>query len=65
MTKGVYSWVSYSFKSKHKNMLQEIVFVVFLNGVENKLLRCLLNSGLRVCLIWGHYYSKYKQTAPT
>lgn len=63
MTQGVYSWVSYRYKSKHKNMLWETVLVVFLNEFK-KLLRCYLNSGLRVCLIGGQYDSEYKQTAP-
>lgn len=43
-------------------MLWEMLFILFLNGVKNKLLISLLNSGLRVDSILRYYYSVYKQT---
>lgn len=61
MTKEIYSCIPYGCNSKYKTVLWEIFFVVFLNGVKNKLLRSLLNSGLRVDSILGYYYSAYKQ----
>lgn len=64
MTKGVYSHIPYGCKSKYKIMLGEILFVVFLNGVKNKLLKSLLNSGPRVDSILRYYYSGHKQIVP-
>lgn len=63
MTNGVYSQIPYGCKSKYKIMLWEM-FVVFLNRVKNKLLKSLLNAGLRVDSILGNYYTVYKQAVP-
>lgn len=62
MTYREYAKIFLGYKSKCKIMLWEMLFIAFLNGVKNKLLRSLLNSGLRVDSILRYYYSVYKQT---
>lgn len=64
MTEGVYSPISYGCKSKYKIILGEILFVVVFNRVKNKLLKSLLNSGLRIDSILRYYYTGHKQIVP-